>query len=130
MEKTRIAALICTAGMLVYGTTQLVRAEAAKPKYTVSEIMKALHKGDDNIAKRASKGQGTKEELAKMVDYYTALPLNEPPRGDKAAWEKKANALLKATKSLQKGEPGGLEAYQQAVNCKACHSEHKPEQKK
>ncbi len=129
MERTRIAALCGIAGLLAYGTVHLVRAENAKPKYTVSEVMKAIHKGDDNIAKRAAKGVATKEELAKIVDYYAAMPLNEPPRGDKAAWEKKASTLFKAAKSMQAGEAGGLEAFQKAVNCKACHNDHKPEQK-
>jgi cytochrome c556 len=98
-----------------------------KPKYTVKEVMKALHKGDDAIAKKVAKGEGMHEDYMKLVQYYTALPLNEPPKGDAASWKAKTTALLDAAKALHEGKPGALDQYKQAVNCKACHSVHKPD---
>ncbi len=103
---------------------------AATPKYTVKEVMKAINKGEDNIGKRIGKGQASKADIDKMVEYYASLPLNDPPRGDKADWLAKTTALVKASKELQSGAPGALEHYKAAVNCKACHQEHKPEDKK
>ena len=87
--------------------------------------MKALHKGDDAVGKRTTKGQGTKEDFKKMLEYYPSLGLNKPDKGDAASWKAKTTALLDAAKALDKGEPGALEAYKKAVNCKACHKEHK-----
>jgi hypothetical protein len=103
-----------------------VRAEE-KPKYTVKEVMKALHKGDDAIAKKVTKGEGTHEDFAKLVEYYKSLPLNEAPKGDAASWKEKTTALLKAAQALHEGKAGALEQYKAAVNCKACHSVHKPD---
>ena len=105
----------------------LLRAAEAKPKYTTKEVMKALHKGQDNIAKHVSQGHGTKEEIDKLVEYYASLPLNEPAKGDKASWTAKSTALLKAAQDLKAGKPNALAGYKQAVNCKACHSVHRPD---
>lgn len=119
---TRTLAFALGAGLL---TLASVHAADAKPKYTTEEIMKALHKGDDAVGKRVSKGQGTKEDFAKMVEYYPSLPLNKPQKGDVAAWKEKANAVVAAAKALKAGEDGALERYKKAINCKACHSEHR-----
>jgi hypothetical protein len=108
----------------------LALAQGKKPKYTVKEVMKEVHKGEDNIGKRAVKGAASKEDLAKMVEYYDSLPLNEPPRGEMASWKEKTGALVKAAKALKGGETGAAEAYKNAANCKACHNAHKPEEKK
>jgi hypothetical protein len=105
-----------------------LQAESPKPKFTVKEVMKTLHKGDDNIGKHVASGNATKEEIAKLVEYYSSLPLNDPPRGEKASWHEKTTALVSSAKALQAGKPGAIEAYKQASNCKACHSVHKPEQ--
>ena len=98
-----------------------------KPKYTVKEVMKALHKGDDALAKKVTKGQGTHEDFAKLVEYYKSLPLNEAPKGDAASWKEKTAALLKSAQALHEGKVGALDQYKAAVNCKACHSVHKPD---
>jgi hypothetical protein len=105
-------------------------AEARKSKYTIKEVMKAIHKGDDNIGKRAIKGAASKDEIAKMVEYYESLPLNEPPRGELASWQEKTTALVKASRALKAGEAGAADLYKNAANCKACHSAHKPQEKK
>jgi hypothetical protein len=102
---------------------------AAKPKYTIKEIMKKAHKGDDCTVKHVLKGQGTKEELKELLEYYQVLPQLEPPTGSPASWKEKTAKLLQSTESLNKGEAGSMEAFKAAVNCKACHDVHKPKQK-
>jgi hypothetical protein len=102
---------------------------AGKPKYTVKEVMKEIHKGEDNIGKRVVKGQASKEDIDKMVEYYASLPLNDPPRGDKQDWVAKTTALVKASQELKAGKPSAVEHYKQAADCKACHQAHKPEDK-
>jgi cytochrome c553 len=121
--------LIATAVLLTVAFTPLLLA-AGKPKYTIKEVMKEIHKGDDNIGKRAVKGQASKDDINKMVEYYTSLPLNDPPRGDKESWLAKTTALVKASQELKAGSAGAVEHYKQAANCKACHEAHKPPQDK
>ena len=99
---------------------------APKPKYTTKEIMEAIHKGKESLGKKVADGSGTPADFKKMVEYYTSLPLNDPPQGDVAVWKKKATALLLSAKALEAGKPGALDQYKEAVNCKACHSEFKP----
>jgi hypothetical protein len=119
-----------TAAVAVFSVTSpLIGADAKKPAHTIKEVMKEVHKGDDNIGKRVTKGAASKEDITKMVDYYEALPSNEPPRGDKASWAAKTSKLLAAAKAVKSGTPGALDQYKEAANCKACHTEHKPEQK-
>ena len=96
----------------------------------MAEFMKAYHKapkGTDPVCKRAQNGQATKEELKKLVEGYKMMAESKAPKGDAASWKEKTTVLLAAAKSLQKGEPGAEAKYKEAVNCKACHSEHKPD---
>ena len=108
----------------------LAVAETKKAKYTVQEVMKAIHKGEDNIGKRAVKGAASKEDIARLAEYYESLPLNDPPRGEMASWKEKTGALVKASLALKAGEAGAVDLYKNAANCKACHTAHRPEEKK
>lgn len=103
---------------------------AADPPNVIKEGMKAYHKaprGVDPVCKKAADGKATPEELKKLVECYGLLAKAKPPRGDEASWKDKTGKLLVAAQSLQKGEPGAVAKYKEAVNCKACHSVHKPE---
>ena len=126
IRKTVITSVLALA-LIAVAIPPLLRAAEAKPKYTIKEVMKALHKGKENVSKRVLQGQGTKDDLAKLVEYYASLPLCTPEKGDKASWTAKTSLLLKSAQSLKAGDPASLAAYKQAVNCKACHSLHKPD---
>jgi hypothetical protein len=112
---------------VVFSCAFIAFAEAKKPKYSVKDVMKAIHKGEDNIGKRVSKGEASQEDIAKMVEYYESLPLSEPPRGEPESWTVKTATLVKSARALKSGEAGALDAYKAASNCKACHNVHKPE---
>ena len=58
---------------------------------------------------------------------YKVLASAKAPKGDEASWKEKTGKLLKAATALQKGAPDAAAAYKEAVNCKACHSVHKPD---
>jgi cytochrome c553 len=125
INKKFIALVIAAAAVL----TPLALSAAQKPKYTIKEVMKAIHKGEDNIGKRVVKGQASKEDIAKMVEYYESLPLNDPPRGERSSWDAKTTALVNAAHDLKAGKAGALAEYKEAANCKACHTAHKPQDK-
>ena len=130
MNSRRIQTKIIAASILAaVGFAPLALSAANKPKYTIKEVMKEIHKGDDNIGKRAIKGQASKEDITKMVEYYASLPLNDPPRGDKADWLERTTAMVKASQDLKKGAVGAIEHYKQVTDCKGCHQLHKPEDK-
>jgi hypothetical protein len=127
--KTRIQfvpAAVLTA-TLTFGA---LLALGVEPQYTVKEVMKQAHKapkGTDPTCKKAIEGKATKEEIDKLVEYYVAMSANKPPQGDEASWKEKCAKLLDAAKALQAGKPEAAAQYKSAVNCKACHSLHKPD---
>jgi hypothetical protein len=103
---------------------------AAEGKSPIKEFMKQYHKapkGVDPICKRAGDGKATDQELASLVAGYTSMCAAKPPRGDEASWKEKTTKLLDAARGLQKHSPDAIAQYKEAVNCKACHSQHKPE---
>ncbi|MGA2247694.1 MAG: hypothetical protein ABSH48_22135 [Verrucomicrobiota bacterium] len=119
-----------TAGIVTVLTlalsTLILRATDQPPKYTVEEIMKAVFKGDDSIAKRVGQGKGTKADLDKLAEYVGSLPANDPPQGDPAGWKKKTTAVLDAVTALKAGQLGALGKFNLAVDCKSCHSVYRP----
>ena len=94
----------------------------------LQEIMKAVFKGDDALAKKVGKGKGSDADFSKLEDYVTSLPLNDAPQGDSAGWKKKTTAVLEAITALKARQPGALGQYNLAVDCKACHSVYRPEE--
>ena len=122
-----LAAALLTSGAVTW------RAQAAEDKKTsdvIEEIMKTSHKapkGTDPTCKKASDGKASADELKQLVAAYTKLAAAKPPKGDDASWKDKTTKLLAASKELQAGKAGALEKYKEAVNCKACHSVHKPD---
>ena len=103
--------------------------KAAKPAAGGSDViktaMKQYHKPDDALCKKVSGGTASDAELATMLKAYQDMCAATPPKGDKAAWVKKNQALIAAVKKIQAKDATGVAAYKAAVNCKACHSEHK-----
>jgi len=102
---------------------------AAKPAAGDSDViktaMKQYHKPDDALCKKVSGGNATDAELATMLKVYQDMCVATPPKGDKAAWVKKCQELVGSVKKIQAKDASGLAAYKAAVNCKACHTDHK-----
>ena len=94
----------------------------AKPKHSVKDVMKKCMKG--GLCKKVAGGQASDEEKQLLVEMFTSLAANKPPRGNAKSWKAKTTALLKAAKS------GDNAALKKAANCAACHKVHKPKKKK
>ena len=93
-------------------------------------FMKKYHKapqGVDPISKKATMGKATPQELKELAAGYHAMAKAKPPKGDNAGWTERTKKLAAAGDALAKGDPDGLARFKDAVNCKACHSEHKPD---
>ena len=125
-----IAVTVLAASLLAGGAfaRQLQAADANED--AIKEFMKAYHKapkGTDPVCKRATEGKATPDELKKLVAGYKTMCAAKPPKGDDASWKEKTTKLLAAAQDLQKGKEGAADKYKEAVNCKACHSVHKPD---
>lgn len=100
-------------------------APAAGGSDAVKAIMKKHFKPDDGIAKKAGAGTATDAELATLLKACQEMLATAPPKGDKAAYVTKVQALIDAVKKTQAKDPAAAAAYKAAVNCKACHTDHK-----
>jgi hypothetical protein len=109
---------------LVIGLAALRAADDA-PKYTIKEVMKMAHAGDNALAKKVASGKASKEDKKKLVDLYTALVANTPTKGDAESWKGKTGALLDAAKAVEDGKDGAPKELEKAMACKACHTVHK-----
>jgi hypothetical protein len=96
----------------------------------IEDAMKNYHKapkGTDPTCKKVGAGTATTEDLANLLKSYQAMCGETPPKGEKAAWVAKCQALIAAVKKVQAKDAAGVEEYKKAVNCKACHTDHKPD---
>lgn len=100
---------------------------ASKPGKSIEKIMEEGFKGKESLASRISKGQGNAADFALMASLTAELKLNHAPRGDLKSWTEKTTALNLAAIDLVNGKAGAAVDFKSAVNCKACHSLHKPE---
>jgi hypothetical protein len=113
------AAALVAAGCSSYST--------AKPSKSIEQVMEEGFEGKASLNAKVMKGQGTDADHKLLAELVLQLTLNKPPQGDLASWVEKTTALNNAAIALAAGKPGALDAYKAAVNCKACHSVHKPD---
>jgi cytochrome c556 len=128
--------MACMASVLA---VLIVAARADDSTPSIKEIMGKLHKGANAPLaklKTALKADAPDwkdvQDLSKdFVILGAGLAKNEPPRGDKSAFEQLANAYYQNAKSLDDASKAEDKAKAQAAlnkigaSCKACHSAHK-----
>lgn len=94
------------------------------------EFMKKYHKapkGVDPVCKKAADGKATPAEIKALIAGYRAMTKAKPVKGDAASWKEKTERALAAAEALEKGAPDAGAKFKEAINCKACHSAHKPD---
>ena len=99
------------------------KEKPAKPKYTISQVMKALHKGP--LKEKITKGTASAEEKAKVLAMFESMALQKPPKGEMASWKKLTAAQIEAGQALVDDKAEAVDAFTKAINCKACHTPHK-----
>ncbi len=93
----------------------------------LEKAMKEGHKGKTSIVAKIKDGTATNDEIKKLQGWYQAMTKMKPPKGDVGAWKKKTTQLANLTGRLAKGDDKAKAAFGKAVNCKACHTDHKPD---
>lgn len=131
MKRTnKIVLAACVAGLVTGGVvTWPLRAADAKED-PIAKVMNTCHKapkGTDPICKKAIEGKASGEEIKKLVAGYKVLTTAKPAKGDEASWKEKTTKLLAAAEGLEKGGAEAQAKYKTAVDCKGCHSVHKPD---
>lgn len=126
-NKVRIALFLAA---IVASSAFSFRVSADDSKEDViKQVMKDFHKapkGTDPVCKKALDGKASPEELKKLIAGYKAMIAAKPPKGDEASWKEKTTKLCAAAQGLEKGGAEAQAKYKAAVDCKGCHSVHKP----
>lgn len=128
-QPLKLSLAACAATLLASGAL-VWQLQAADEDGPIKQVMKTYHKapkGVDPVCKKASDGKATPAELKNLVAAYRTMAKAKPPKGDDASWKEKCDKLLAGAEALASGAPDGLAKYKEAVNCKACHSAHKPD---
>jgi hypothetical protein len=115
--------VLATLTLTMVGLGLFEAREKDKAKFTIKQVMKMAHK--DGLLKKVTDGEATKAEKEKLLELYTALSMNKPPRGDDKDWKDKTSALIKAAKEVVEGDKDGTKDLIKATKCKACHELHK-----
>ena len=90
--------------------------------------MKFAHsapKGEKKLNEKIMEGTASQADIEKALAMYKAMADTKPPKGDPDAFKVKTNKLIAATEEVVAKKPDATEHYKMAVDCKACHSEHR-----
>ncbi len=93
-------------------------------------IAQKTPQGEKKICEKIVAGTATDAEVKTTLDAYKAMADSKPPRGDQEAFKEKVAKLTTATEEVAANNHGAADIYKAAVNCKACHTDFKPEDKK
>jgi len=94
----------------------------------IKDAMKYAHKapkGEKKLNEKILEGTASDDEIKKSLELYKAIGDTKPPKGDAADFKARMAKLIDATEEVVAKKPEGVAHYKEAVNCKACHSEHK-----
>ncbi len=94
-----------------------------KAKHTIPQVMAKAMKG--GLCKKVAQGKANDDEKKQLVELFTSLTKNEPPKGEAKDWKEKTSALLAAAKKAADGDEAGAKSLGKLANCKACHDAHK-----
>jgi hypothetical protein len=111
---------VAFAGLTVFG------AADDKPKYDIETIMDKAHgEKNDKLLKKVLDGKADASEKKELLELYTELGKNKPPKGSDKSWKDKTTALVSATQEVVDGKDKGIGDLKKASACRGCHTAHK-----
>ncbi len=100
----------------------------AEEETAIEKAMKFAHKapkGEKKLNEKIVEGTADEADVKKALELYKAMADVKPPKGEAADFKAKTLKLITATEEVIEKKPDAAAHYKEAVNCKACHSEHK-----
>ncbi len=116
---------VAALAVVAFGGLTMCGAADDKPKYDIETIMDKAHDKDNGIYRKVVAGKASDAEKKELVELYTELGKNKPPKGDAKSWKDKTTALVAAAKEVADGKDAGVNDLKKAANCMACHKVHK-----
>ena len=112
----------------VFATVALTSGVRAEEDGAIAKSMKYTHKapkGEKKVSDKIIDGTASEEEVKKTLELYKAALDEKPPKGEQTAYKEKMTKLIAATEDVVNKKDGAAAEYKGAVNCKACHNDHK-----
>jgi len=100
-------------------------AEDPNPIELAMKFAHKAPKGEKKLNEKIVEGTASDDDVKKSLDLYKAMVDTKPPKGEAADFKVKVVKLIAATEDVVAKKPDAVAHYKDAVNCKACHSEHK-----
>jgi hypothetical protein len=120
--KFRLLTITVSAAVLA---SLAIAVEETNPIKDAMDFAHKAPKGEKKLSEKIIDGTAPEADVKKTLDLYKAMLDTKPPKGDQAAFKDKVGKLIAATEEVVDKKPDGVAHYKDAVNCKACHSEHK-----
>lgn len=121
------------AAVFAIGTiAQSAHHEESEMPIDIHDIMEVGMKGDrktetPSLTKKVLSGDASIDEKKDLLAMFLSLEKFKVEKGEQEAFDKKADALTDAMIGVMVGVDGSLDKLEEAANCKACHSAHKPD---
>lgn len=120
---------------LLFAVTALVLsasfAVADENHEIIENVMKKGMKGDDSPLAKVLDAKSSAEETAALATMIHTMKGTKAPLGEQSDYDKKVEELIAAMDAVAKGDTSekSITRLDDASNCKACHSKHKPKDK-
>ena len=97
----------------------------------IEKVMKEGLKGDDSPYAKAVEGELKGDDAKALAKLVGTMKGTKAPKGDQDAYDKKVAELIAAMDAVAGGDTSekALGRLDEAGNCKACHTDHKPKKK-
>ena len=97
----------------------------------IEKVMKEGLKGDDSPYAKAIDGELKGDDAKDLAALFATMKGTKAPKGDQDAYEEKVDELIAAMNAVAGGDTSekALGRLDEAGNCKACHTPHKPKKK-
>ena len=120
--KSRLLTVTALATLLA---SLAIAAEETNPIKQAMDFAHKAPKGEPKVSDKIIDGSAPEADIKKTLDLYKAMVDTKPPKGDQADYKARVVKLIAATEEVIAKKPDAAAHYKEAVNCKACHSEHK-----
>lgn len=109
-------------------TCFLVSLTADENHEIIEKVMKEGLKGKESPLAKVLDGKASDEEIKDLAELVRTIKGTRAPVGDQSAYDEKIEEMIAAMDAVAGGDrgPKSLERLDNATNCKACHSDHKP----
>lgn len=117
--------LLTAAAVAAIITSFALAAEESNPIKDAMDFAHKAPKGEKKVCEKIIAGTAEQADIEKALSLYKAMADTKPPKGDQADFKDRVAKLVAATQEVVDKKPDAVAHYKDAVNCKACHTEHK-----